>query len=161
MSRGKARTEDGSARERPRLTYYIKAAETVQRARTEPHLKAIGVTYVQFALMRSISRASKMSAAELARRIGITPQSVGEVIAALLRKNYISRTEDDATRRILRLSLLPAGEAVLAKAEVMLDAIEAEWTKDIDPAALREAKAVLGHLIDRSHDPFPADHVFE
>lgn len=160
MAKQSAKTNDGMAREGRRFTYYIKAAETVQRALTEPHLKAIGVTYVQLALLLSISKSSNMSAADLARRIGITPQSVGEVIAALLRKNYISRTEDDATRRVLRLSLLPAGEEVLAKADVMLNAIEAEWTRGIDPEALRQAKVVLGQLIDRPHDPFPTDHLF-
>lgn len=146
-------------REGRRITFYIKAAETVQRALTEPHLKRIGVTYVQLALLLSISQAPNASAAELARRIGITPQSIGEVISALLRKNLIARTEDEATRRVLRLSLLPAGEAVLDKAETLLDAIEAEWAAGIDPADLRIVKEILGKLIDRQQAIASIDHL--
>lgn len=147
MKHAKAASQERDTRESRRLTYFIKAAETVQRALTEPDLKAIGITYVQFALLRSIESDPKASAAELARRIGITPQSVGEVIAALLRKGYIERYEDDVTRRIWRLSVLPAGKTILERAEGLLDVIEAEWTRGIDPAALHQVKLVLGQLI--------------
>ena len=142
-----------SAITRHRITFFIKAAEAAQRTLTEPHLKKVGLTYVQFAMLMSIDRLPRASAAELARRIGITPQSVGEIIAALLRKGLVSRSEDESSRRILRLGLRPAGKKLLAEAEAMLDRIEREWTGGIDPADLATTKAVLAALVRRGAGP--------
>ena len=140
-----------------RLTFYIKAAEAVQHRRTEPHLKALGISYVQLALLMAIGRLHSPSAAELSRRLGSTPQSTGEVIAALLRKKLIYRTEDETTRRVLRLNLMPAGAELLDRVDSILTQLEKEWIDGMDPAAISQVKAVLAKLIARDDDDFVPD----
>lgn len=141
--------EGGIGKPPRRLTYYIKAAEAVQRRRTEPHLKALGISYAQLALLIAIGKQRNPSAAELSRRLGTTPQSTGEVIAALLRKGLIQRTEDEATRRVLRLSVTPAGSELLDSIDGILTRLEADWIDGIDPAIIAQVKAVLASLIAR------------
>ena len=130
-----------------RLTYFIKGAEWMQHAATEPRLQRLGISYGQLAVLMSIAAAPGTSASDLARQSGITAQSMGETVAALLRKSLIRREEGDDTRRRLRLTALPAGHQLLAEAEAILDEVEVELTADLVPEDVEAAKRLLGRLI--------------
>lgn len=52
---------------------------------------------------------------ELAQRLQIQNHSVVELVDRLEKRNYVERHRDQADRRVVRLSLTPAGEAVLRK----------------------------------------------
>ena len=133
---------------RRRFTFFIKAAEAVQRAATEPRLKQAGITYAQLAMLRSIAANPNLCAADLARHTSVTPQSAGEIISTLLRKRLITRSEDEASRKTLRLAVLPAGRQLIARVESILDAVEAELVAHLDLREVEIARKVLGAIID-------------
>ncbi len=133
---------------RRRFTFFIKAAEAVQRTLTEPRLRQAGITYAQLAMLRSIAANPNLCAADLARHTSVTPQSAGEIISTLLRKHLVTRSEDAESRKTLRLNILPAGTHLLAKVESILDSVEADLIATIDSKDLEIARAVLGGIIE-------------
>jgi DNA-binding MarR family transcriptional regulator len=135
---------------RRRLTYFIKLAETVQRSITEPRLRTVGISYTQLVMLTTIAAEPNISSAELARRNGTTPQATGEIVGALLRNGWIRRIEGKVSRKVLHLELLAAGEAILKRADTVLDAIERELTAGLDQAQIETTKRLLDELIQRN-----------
>ena len=95
--------------------------------------------YITLSLLRDDR---DQSSADLARKAGITPQSMSETIAALIRKQWIERLENPGHRRILMTRLTPTGEALLAECENAVDAMETRLLSGLansDLSALRQA----------------------
>ena len=110
---------------RPRTIYLIKRLETHIRIKLEAGLQDLALTPGQYTTM-SVILGGPISSASLARRVGITPQSMSEVIATLERKELVARSLRDDNRRIADLTLTAAGTALLHSAELRVDALEQE-----------------------------------
>lgn len=126
----------------PRTSYLIKRAETVVRAGLETALQPLGLTPRQYVTLSLLRDERDQSSADLARKAGITPQSMSETIASLIRKVLIERLESPEHRRILMTRLTSAGTALLIDCERVVDAMEARMLADIaadDLAALRRS----------------------
>ena len=124
---------------RPRTIYLVKRLETLIRVRLELALQDLALTPGQYTTL-SVINAGPISSADLARRVGITPQSMSEVIATLERKGLITRTVRDDNRRISDVALTGAGAALLEQAEGRVDLLEGDLWRDLSPdetAALR------------------------
>lgn len=79
-------------------------------------------------------------------KAGITPQSMTETIATLIRKDLIERIESPEHRRILMTRLTEAGEALLERCETAVDALEERLLMGIpasDLAIVRKALRVI------------------
>ena len=125
-----------------RTTYLVKRAETVVRSGLEACLQPLDVTPRQYITLSLLRDERDQSSADLARKAGITPQSMSETIAALIRKRWIERLENPGHRRILMTRLTETGEALLAECENAVDAMEARLLSGItksDLSALRQA----------------------
>lgn len=64
------------------------------------------------------------------------------MVRILEKKGLITRTPDARNRHIRRISLTPAGEAVLSRCDVLIDQLETRMLDPLRPAdvaALREA----------------------
>jgi DNA-binding MarR family transcriptional regulator len=107
----------------PRTIYLVKRLETLIRVQLEAALQALALTPGQYTTL-SIVHVGPISSADLARRVGITPQSMSEVIAMLERKGLIVRTARDDNRRIADVGLTAAGESLLRQAEERVDVVE-------------------------------------
>jgi DNA-binding MarR family transcriptional regulator len=115
----------------PRTVYLVKRAETVVRNGLEACLQPIGVTPRQYVTLSLLRDERDQSSADLARKAGITPQSMSETIAMLSAKGLIDRLESPEHRRILMTRLTDAGEGLLAACETAVDAMEAGLLADI------------------------------
>jgi DNA-binding MarR family transcriptional regulator len=77
-----------------------------------------GLQPKQYQLMLAVKGMPKNhrpTVGELAERLQIQNHSVVELVDRLEKRNYIQRQRDQNDRRVVRLTLTPAGEAVLRK----------------------------------------------
>lgn len=130
-------------RMRARTIYLIKRAEVTSRSLLEAELKDLDLTPSQYATLSMLASHPDASSSELARRVLITPQSMSEMITALDRKALIKRRESEGNRRMLGISLSAAGRALLEKAEVRVDALEARL---FAPLGTHDLEALRDHL---------------
>ena len=108
----------------PRLAYLIRRAQLVVYARLTECLRERNLTPMQYLLLSLSRRGHGMSSADLARRFAVSPQSMNEVITALEGKRLITRRRSAEHRRILRISLTPAGENLLRDCDLRVDSLE-------------------------------------
>ncbi len=126
-----------------RTIYLIKRLEVASRALMETELKDLDLTPAQYTTLSMLAGQAETSSADLAKRVLVTPQSMSEMIMALDRKGLIRRKENETNRRVLEISLSPAGQALLEKADARVDAMEAALFSGLDDAAL---ETLRGHL---------------
>jgi len=106
--------------------YLLKRAELAVRGCVEVALTPFGLTPTQFLVLVRLKNAEGLSGAELARATGVRPQSVTDLIGPLERDGLITRKEAPEHKRILRISLSPAGEELLARATPVTQRLEKE-----------------------------------
>lgn len=86
-----------------------------------------------------------LSPAEVARRRGLTRQSIRESVARLERSGHLSRTEGSDQRTFL-VELTSRGREALARIEPRRRAWAEETAAAVEVEALRDAVAVLARL---------------
>lgn len=125
-----------------RTLYLVKRAETAGRVGLEASLHELQVTPGQYTTLALLASQRDQSSADLARKAGVTPQSMSETIAGLERKGLIARTENPEHRRIMRLSLTDEGRALLHRCDLLVDGLEARLLDGLSEdqiTTLREA----------------------
>jgi len=86
------------------------------------------------------------SSAQLARAIGIRPQSITEVIGPLEHRGLIRRRQSPEHRRILRITLTPAGNDLSAQAKQVAGQLEQELLTALTPGELNSLRSALEKL---------------
>jgi len=124
----------------PGLSYVIGRLELALRRSLAEGLSSVGVTLPQYTALSVLRRRGALSNAQLARRVMITPQSTIKVIAALERKDLITRVPDPDHGRILRTLLTPLGQEVLAACDRVAAQVEARMLEGLSSEE-REALA--------------------
>ena len=138
---------------RPRRTLYlIKQTESIVRARMDAALRAQKITVVQFSVLSLLDRPDPLSSAQVARHSFVTPQAANEMIASLEKKGLIARTEDSETRRILRLTLTPAGSRILARSAKLVDRVEKEILRNLTPRKTKDLRQALLAIIETARE---------
>jgi DNA-binding MarR family transcriptional regulator len=109
-----------------------------------------GITPVQFFVLRWTSMSSGANMSNLARFLGIRPQSATPLVDALETMGYVRRTRSTEDRRELRLELTPRGRQLI---ETIRGAFRARLASAMDAtpsdsllraaAALRVAAATV------------------
>jgi DNA-binding MarR family transcriptional regulator len=79
-------------------------------------LRPLQLTNGQFSLLMSLNRAEPASIGEVSRLLAMDRTTVTANLKPLERRGLVAVTVDDADRRSRRLSLSPAGRALLAAA---------------------------------------------
>jgi DNA-binding MarR family transcriptional regulator len=83
---------------------------------------------------------------ELARRAGMTKQSMGELIADLEEKGYVERLEDPVDRRARVVRLTREGRRHVRDALEVIDGIEEGYTRRLGAERVRALRAALEDL---------------
>ncbi|MFE3023815.1 MarR family winged helix-turn-helix transcriptional regulator [Nocardia tengchongensis] len=122
-----------------RLGSYIKRAEQALMGAKNAALKPTGVTIPQYAALYVLSENPGISAAELARRCGVTPPTMNTVLTNLRDRGLIERTPHAWHRNVLETSLTDEGRRVMRAADKRAVPVEralaAEFT-EAESAAL-------------------------
>lgn len=82
-------------------------------------LARVGLTPTQFGAMVQLATEPGLSQAEIARRVLITPQSIGALLASLERLGTITRTPG-RPGKATTVTLTPAGRATLDRATALV-----------------------------------------
>jgi DNA-binding MarR family transcriptional regulator len=129
------------------MTYLIRRAQLIIYARLTECLREYNLTPMQYLLLSLSRRGGAMSSADLARRFAVTPQSMNEMITALEGKRLITRRRSTEHRRILRISLTPAGENLLRDCDLRVDGLERSLFAALSPTETRSFRRLLTTFI--------------
>lgn len=122
----------------------IRAARELAR-RLGVELGALGISPVEFGVLAQLAAADGLSQADLARAVGVRPQSMTGLVAGLTARDLIGRGADPGRGRHSRIGLTDAGRALLAKAWPVVLASN-DWFGD-DPAGTQAVIASLRPLM--------------
>lgn len=126
--------------------YLLKRAELAVRGCVEVALGAADLTPSQYFILFLVKCGEATSSAELARSMGVLPQSMTELIAPLEKKGAIVRKPDPANNRILRIEVTAAGERLFAKGTEVAIRIEKELLDGFDARDLARVNRFFGEL---------------
>jgi len=138
--------------------YLLKRAELAVRSCVEVALAEFDLTPTQFLLLLRVRDSDALSAAALAREIGVRPQSIVEIVMPLERKRLLKREVSPEHRRILHMRLTAAGRRLLAEAMSAAARLEAELLADLDEREWPVLQQALNKLWARAerHDLHPS-----
>lgn len=110
---------------------------------------------VKFGLTRAQWRATKMlyhreglRQTELAEFLEMEPIAVGRVIDRLQAAGFVERRPDPKDRRAWRLYTTAQARVIIDDMELIGRGLRKDATRDIDPAELQQALAVIGRIKD-------------
>lgn len=130
--------------------YLLKRAELAVRGCMEVALADFDLTPTQFLLLFRLRDCAEVSAAGLAREIGVRPQSLLQTLAPLARKGLLKREASSTNRRILHTQLTAAGKKLLAEALRVAAQIEADLLADLTGLQLSTLQQALTRLWERA-----------
>lgn len=105
-----------------------------------------GMTRAQWLILAHLARQPGLSQRELAEIAEVEPITIARIVDRLVARGVVERRPDSADRRIWRLHLLPAAEAVLAKLNGQREAILQIATEGVDQSALTTTVAALRRM---------------
>jgi len=141
-----------SAPEKLRTSYLIKRVELLVRNAMESGLRDLDITTGQYAALSLLSSMPEASSAQLARSIGVTPQTMTETILAFENRKLITRTRSSEHKRILKISLTGEGRKLLEQCEIRADQIEEKLFAALDSNALELLRTQLHDIVKGAED---------
>lgn len=126
-----------------RIGYLLWQLSQAYAQRIEQALRPLGLTQAQFSALVRLSRDGCLSSAELARRCGVTAQSMGTALRDLVDRGLVERHAHPTHGKIIEMSVTAAGEAL---AEQGATAIEPCEQAAVEPFLPEERDLVRAHL---------------
>ncbi len=78
-----------------------------------PAILEIGISMSQVKVLHAVAAAESLHASELAQRVGTTPSTITGLVDRLVDHGLLTRLDDPADRRQVRISTTPAGRELL------------------------------------------------
>ncbi|MDX3238413.1 MarR family transcriptional regulator [Streptomyces sp. ME03-5709C] len=129
------------------IGYLIWQLSQAYAIRVEQALRPLRLTQAQFsALMRLIANGAT-SGAELARRCGVTAQSMGTAVQGLAERGLVERRAHPTHGRIIEISVTPEGERLAVRAEQAIAPAEEETLSPFDPHERERVQADLRRML--------------
>jgi len=129
------------------IVYLLKRAELAVRGCVELAFAAVDLTPSQYFILFRVKCGAATSSAELARAMGVLPQSMTELLAPLEKRGAIVRRPDPANNRILRIELTPAGIRLFEKGTEIAVRMERELLEGFQEQDLLTLRRLFGDLI--------------
>lgn len=123
------------------LLVLLSDAARQMRTYADQVAQAHGLTRAQWIILARLERKADLSQNELAAIAEVTPMTVARLVDRLEALGLVKRCIDPTDRRIWRLRLTPAADAVLRVLSVERARLHKIITKGIDPSVL-EAMAI-------------------
>ena len=135
-----------------RVIWALRQAEQSMQTLKEHRLRPLGMAPAHYSLLISIHDQPGITGAELARRLGVTPQSVASLVARLADKGQLERRTHPLHRHVQELHLTDTGSRALHASDAVIAAIEDRITARLGPDGSARFKATLGEVIDAVRD---------
>lgn len=128
--------------------YLLKRAQHGLRTAMDVQLRAVGVTTPQYAVMTFLEEHPGLSAAQLARRAFVTPQTMSRIVANLEEADLVERRPDPEVGRVLPARLSKKGERVLNQCRQKVCAVEARMVSGFGPDDEHQLTELLQRCIN-------------
>ena len=135
-----------------RTAYLVRQLQLATQSRLEERLRPFDLTPSEFTVLGILEGRDRLSAAQLARRLAITPQSMNELITSLERKQLVMREAVPTNRRILEARLTAAGRRLVALADEVMDKIETEVYRGLGRAERSTFHRLLAKTLAKLHE---------
>ncbi|MET4641549.1 MarR family transcriptional regulator [Streptomyces sp. NBC_01550] len=126
-----------------RIGYLIWQISQAYTQRFERALRPLGLTQAQFSTLVRLSLDGPLSSAELARRCGVTAQSMGTALRELVERGLVERRPHPTHGKIIEMCVTAAGKALAQQGETALEPCEQET---LEPFLPQEQEQVRSHL---------------
>ncbi|MCC2677192.1 MAG: transcriptional regulator [Ramlibacter sp.] len=130
----------------PRTFYRILRLKHAVAVVMEEALAPAGLTANQYTVLSMVRRMAPVTSAELARKLQISAQSMGESLKALEARALVSRSTSPANKRMVLFVLSPEGKKITLKADKLVAKAEERFLSCLAPEALRSFEESLGTL---------------
>ncbi len=137
----------GSLRLDDQLCFALYAASNALTRSYRPLLGALGLTYPQYLVMLVLWQDGPRTVREIGERLRLPANAMTPLLDRLETAGFVARRRDDADRRIVRVSLTPAGRDLQASAaEAQRDVL---CQTGLEAQAHDALRAELHRLVDR------------
>lgn len=130
----------------PSTLYLLHQSGQAVRSTLEDALRPLGMTGVKYTILSIVARGGA-SSADISRRLFVTPQTMGEIVASLIQRGLIARRADGANRRVLRLHITSDGQQTLTRCNAIAKAVEARTFETFSPAERKRLRSLLQRLL--------------
>lgn len=110
-------------------------------------LSTLGVSVTEWVLLRELFDAWDLAPSDLAASMGMTRGAISKVADRLLARGLLLRAPDPVDGRSHRLSLSPAGRALVPRLAALADENDAAYFGALDPASRRMLEQVLRDIV--------------
>jgi DNA-binding MarR family transcriptional regulator len=131
-----------------RVTWALRRAETAVQALKEQRLRPLGMATAHYALLISVHTEPGLTGAELARRLGVTPQAVASLVTRLEKNGQLERREHPRHRHVQELHLTDAGCEALRLADRVIVDIEQRIAEELGVEDVAQLRALLDRVAD-------------
>jgi DNA-binding MarR family transcriptional regulator len=140
------------------LVYLLKSTELAVRTCAEVALAPFGLTPSLFVVLFRLKHSEGVSSADLARVLGVRPQSIVDLIQPLEKARLIRRRQDPEHARILRIALTAKGERLLERVIPAARALEEELFSDLTSQQVEHLREGLTQLLAaaQAHECHPS-----
>ncbi|MFD8492250.1 MarR family winged helix-turn-helix transcriptional regulator [Amycolatopsis sp. NPDC059657] len=136
---------------KPSIPYLLAYAFTLASRRADEELRPHGLTVRQFGLLVQLRLEPELTMAELARQLGISRQSLHEMVGELERAGHLRR-EPGATGRTVRLTLAPGTERLLFDAHGPLRRAEEDFLRGMGKREVETLRVLLQRVLAHATD---------
>lgn len=128
--------------------YVLKRAQQELRTAMDEQLRKLGVTTPQYAVLTFLGEHPGLSAAQLARRAFVTPQTMNRIMVNLEGAGLVERAPDPEVGRVLPARLSGKGTQVLLRCHQQVREVEARMVSDLGPDDNEHLVELLQRCID-------------
>ncbi|WP_046702465.1 MarR family winged helix-turn-helix transcriptional regulator [Streptomyces europaeiscabiei] len=129
----------------------------VMGTRLERALRSLDLTAAQHNALQHVVWAPGISAAEIARRTGFTPQSMGAAVNALVDRGLLMRREHPSNRRTVQLAITDSGASIAERALDVVERLDMEALAVLAPAEREVVRSLLLRMLaEINPDALPA-----
>ena len=136
---------DGASTQLAALGRRLRCVGRRMQGSVEARIDALDISYTQWNALRSIEGRGGCGTCTLAEDLSITAASMSRIVAGLEARGLVSRETACATRQA-RLSLTPAGRAILREAAPIIAERMADAFADLSPAEIARFTRLLSKL---------------
>ena len=129
------------------LGYLLKQASSALLTSMEAALRPLGMTVTHYSCLELLAQRPGLSNSELARGAFVTRQSMNVLLQSLERDGIVTRPAAAPVGKTLPTTLTPLGRRQLAKATVVVRAVEDRMLGGLDPASQQEARRFLRGVV--------------
>lgn len=105
-----------------------------------------GLRPSHYRVIASVPRTESINVTELADRVGMTKQAIGQFVTALTSAGYLITEADPGDRRVRRVRRTPLADQAEQELDSLLSGLEERWAARVGPQRYRQFRNVLDEL---------------